>query len=69
MAKKVDYHHVQWGEWMRVRKRNFKEQCCDCGLIHRLDFRIVDGHIEIRTRRDDRSTAAVRRAFKFEKET
>lgn len=68
MAKKVPYYHVSWGEWIRVRKKNFKEQCCDCGLVHRLDFRIVDGTIEVRTRRDDRSTAAIRRAFKFEKE-
>jgi hypothetical protein len=45
--------------------RNFREQCCDCGLIHRLDFRIVDGRIEFRTRRDDRATAAARRSFKF----
>ena len=44
---------------------NFREQCCDCGLIHRLDFRIVDGKVEFRTRRDDRATAAARRSFKF----
>jgi hypothetical protein len=25
-------------EWTRPRLRNFREQCCDCGLIHRLDF-------------------------------
>lgn len=68
MAKRVSYHHVQWGEWIRVRKRNFKEQCCDCGLVHRLDFRVIDGNIEIRTRRDERSTSAIRRAFKFEKD-
>jgi hypothetical protein len=35
---------VRWaGEWTRLRMRNFREQCCDCSLIHRLDFRIVDG--------------------------
>jgi len=44
---------------------NFREQCCDCGLIHRLDFRIVDGKVEFRTRRDDRATSAARRNFKF----
>jgi hypothetical protein len=38
--------------------RNFREQCCDCGPIHRLDLRIVDGRVEFRTRRDDRATAA-----------
>jgi hypothetical protein len=55
--------------------RNFREQCCDCGLIHRLDFRIFDGRkgararlrglqVEFRTRRDDRATAAARRTFR-----
>lgn len=57
--------HCHLGEWSRLRMRNFREQCCDCGLIHRLDFRIVDGRIEFRTRRDDRATAAARRSFKF----
>jgi hypothetical protein len=30
----------------------FAKQCCDCDLIHRLDFRLVDGRIQFRTRRD-----------------
>ena len=41
------------------------KQCCDCGLVHRLDFRIVGGRIEFRTRRDDRATAAARRALRL----
>jgi hypothetical protein len=81
MAKRICYDAVGYGEWIRPRMRNFREQCCDCGLIHRLNFRIVDDnegarpptkgrqhprlHIEIRTRRDDRATAAARRSFKF----
>jgi hypothetical protein len=65
MGKRVVYHVISYGEWTRPRMRNFREQCCDCGLIHRLDFRIVDGGIEFRTRRDDRATAAARRSFRF----
>jgi hypothetical protein len=57
MAKRIAYHVINYGEWTRPRLRNFREQCCDCGLIHRLDFRVVDGRIEFRTRRDDRATA------------
>jgi hypothetical protein len=45
--------------------RDFREQCCECGLIHRLDFRIIDGKVEFRTRRDDCATAAARRTFQF----
>jgi hypothetical protein len=76
VGKRVTYDVISYGEWTRPRMRNFREQCCDCGLIHRLDFRIVDGRkdararlrrlqVEFRTRRDDRATAAVRRTFKF----
>ena len=65
MGKRVVYHVISYGEWTRPRTRNFREQCCDCGLIHRLDFRIVDSRVEFRTRRDDRATAAARRSFKF----
>jgi hypothetical protein len=46
--------------------RNFREQWYDCGLIHRLDFRVVDAkgrlgpssgsRVEFRTRRYDRAT-------------
>jgi hypothetical protein len=82
MAKRISYDVVGYGEWIRPRMRDFREQCCDCGLIHRLDFRIVDEgrsarapkgrprpssrlRVEVRTRRDDRATAAARRSFKF----
>jgi hypothetical protein len=64
MAERLVHRVISYGEWTRPRMRNFREQCCDCGLIHRLDFRIVDGRVEFRTRRDDRATAA-RRSFKF----
>jgi hypothetical protein len=70
-GKKKDeaYYHVSHGEWIAVSKRGFKEQCCDCGLVHKLNFRIAEnGDIEVQTMRDERATAAVRRAFKFTKE-
>jgi hypothetical protein len=65
LAKRITYDVIRYGEWTRPRMRNFRERCRDCGLIHRLDFRIVDGRIEFRTRREDRATAAARRSFKF----
>jgi hypothetical protein len=65
MRRRMRYEIIAYGEWTRPRMQNFREQCCDCGLIHRLDFRIVDGRLEFRTRRDDRATAAARRTFKF----
>ena len=69
MTKKLDYYQVTDGEWIEVPMRGYKEQCCDCRLTHRLNFRITDkGKIEIQTFRDERATSAARRHFKFEKD-
>lgn len=69
MTTKNGYYHVSDGEWITVPMRGYKEQCCDCGLVHKLNFKISkSGQIEIQTMRDERATAAVRRAFKFEKD-
>ena len=32
---------VQDGEWVQPKRRGYLLQCCDCGLIHRLNFRLV----------------------------
>ena len=64
------YYHISNGEWITVPRRGFKEQCCDCGLVHKLNFKVDDkGGIWIQTTRDERATSAVRRSFKFEKDT
>ena len=69
MKKPKSYPDIHDGEWITVPKRGFKEQCCDCGLVHRLNFRIDQwGRIEVQAFREQRATAAVRRAFKFEKD-
>lgn len=61
MSKKLEYYHASDGEWIRVTKRNHREQCCDCGLVHRVNYRIVEGTIEIQTFRDPRATGGARR--------
>lgn len=53
-------HYTQRAdEWFRVSPAH-KIGCCDCGLVHLLEFRIVDGEIEMRALRDERATAAKR---------
>jgi hypothetical protein len=37
---------VQDGEWIQPVMKGFKIKCCDCGLIHKLDFRIVKGRVQ-----------------------
>lgn len=65
---KPEYYHVTDGEWIEIPRRGFKEQCCSCGHVHQTDFRIVKGKLQFRTVTDNRATAAVRRAFRFEKD-
>ena len=58
--KRLAYKEVEAGEWVRVGMRNHKDQCCDCGLLHRVNFRIVKDHrdrntIEVQTFRAGRA--------------
>jgi hypothetical protein len=59
-----EYYQVTDGEWIAVRKRAFREQCCDCGLVHISDYRVVDGQVQVRSTQDRRATNGVRRARK-----
>jgi len=29
------------GEWIRPKRKGYVLECCDCGAIHTLDFRLV----------------------------
>lgn len=57
MKKRDKYIPVQIedGKWYRMRGYTHTE-CCDCALVHKEEFRVVDGHIEWRAVRDDKAT-------------
>ena len=57
----MKYDNKKDGEWSKVIGRNHKIMCCDCGLVHLLDFRIKKGKIEFRGFRDNRATGQARR--------
>jgi hypothetical protein len=55
-------------DWFVPVQRGYKMMCCDCGLVHRIDFRVTDrrgrslpGVAAMRVKRDSRSTGAARR--------
>lgn len=52
------------GEWIEP-KDGYKMACCDCGLIHRLNFRVVKGRVQIQPFRDNRATAQRRKNKRF----
>lgn len=54
------YQHVREGEWVTLRKRGYRLGCCDCGLVHRHNYRVrADGTIQFQAFRDDRQTRAL----------
>ena len=55
------YPDVRNGQWVRPIRRGYKSACCDCELVHRMDFRLNHGHIEFRLYRDQRATGQLRR--------
>lgn len=57
-----------WSRWIHPKQSDYRLSCCDCGLVHDHQFRVVDGEAEFRTRRNNRATAAVRRAAKRPRE-
>jgi hypothetical protein len=50
-----------WSKWVQPVEQGYRMSCCDCGLVHEMDFRVEDGRAQFRARRHERSTAAVRR--------
>lgn len=50
-----------WSEWQQPVMRGYRMGCCDCGLVHDVEFRLVDGRVQLRARRNNRSTAQIRR--------
>lgn len=62
------YPKVFEGEWIAPRKTAFRIGCCDCGLVHRLNFKvfstktkkIIPGKILLQAFVDSRATAGKR---------
>ncbi len=59
MSKK--YPQAQDGEWIQPVRHGYKIECCDCGLVHAINFRIKNKHIQYQAFRDNRATGQVRR--------
>lgn len=55
------YKKAKDGEWLQPVRKGYKMACCDCGLVHTLDFRIHKNRIQFRAFRNNRSTALMRR--------
>ena len=54
-----------WTEWIWPMMKGYKLKCCDCGLVHTIEFKVVKldhGHeVMYRAKQNNRSTGQVRR--------
>jgi len=59
-----------WTRWLAPHERKFKMACCDCGLVHDMEFRLetvidaegaVQLQVQFRVRRNGRATGQIRR--------
>lgn len=61
------YPPVKDGEWIPLRRRGFRMMCCDCALVHELEFKLVPHaggkRIMFRATRHKRATATARAAI------
>lgn len=55
------------GRWVQPKRIGYLMACCDCGLVHRMDFRIVADQggqrqrVQFRTWRHKEQTKALRK--------
>ena len=57
------YPDIGAGEGVRIawESEDLKFACCDCNLVHRLEFRVEGNEVIISGWRDNRATAQLRR--------
>ncbi len=56
----------EWTDWVQPIRKGYAMGCCDCGLVHTLQFKLVpygDGKhkIRFRVKRDEASTKRLRK--------
>ena len=55
------YAAIRPGAWETPPRQDWWLACCDCGLVHRINFRIRRRRIQLQFFRHARATAALRR--------
>lgn len=42
----MSYEKPKAGQWVQPVRRGYKLACCDCGLVHTMDFRLYRGRVQ-----------------------
>ena len=58
----VIFEQVADGEWFEPKPQiGHRMKCCDCGLVHAIDFRVRAGKVQVRAVREKRARVFTRR--------
>lgn len=53
-----------WTDWFYPAMNGYKISCCDCGLVHQINFKIDNDRVLMNVKRDTRATGQKRRKRK-----
>jgi len=54
-----------WTGWFYPAMLGYKISCCDCGLVHQINFKIDNDRVLMDVKRDNRATGQKRRRKQF----
>ena len=53
-----------FSRWVQPNMPKYLMSCCDCGLVHEMQFRIAEDHVQFRARRAEGYTRRERKKRK-----
>lgn len=62
----MKYPKIKAGQWIKPRRKGYQMACCDCGLVHELQFKLIKhgkdkkSYIFMRAFRNEMATGQIR---------
>ena len=61
----MKYETVYDGDWVTPRMNGYKMRCCDCGLVHTINFKVKGKQVHLQVFRNNYSTGQTRRHMRL----
>lgn len=63
------YKKIKDGEWVNPNMNRYMMGCCDCGMVHRIEFKVTTRlRVKFRAFYDEKATDKLRKRMVNEKE-
>jgi len=72
----TEFYEVKPNEWQMPIMKKYKMACCDCGLVHNIDFKVIDndtqkpiknGRVLMKATRNNKLTKELKKKSKMGK--